>query len=156
MPFFNHRKSSWPSYFRVYIFTWYVVMTYPTIFGSPAHKDIAGNEKADEWAEVAGKGARHPWGGMAELQLQRPVGSACDAPPAIPREPQAGDLREEVGRSAPVGWRPDLQEEVLDAEESEGGRHGSWEHQEARLAVLPAEDGTLSHRTIPALGQETA
>ena len=37
-----------------------------------------------------GGGARHPRGGMAELL--RSNGSAGDAPPTVPRQPQAGDL----------------------------------------------------------------
>jgi hypothetical protein len=40
-----------------------------------------------------------------------------------------------------VGWRPDLQEEVQDARKPEAGRHGCRKHQEARLEVLPVEDG---------------
>jgi len=54
-----------------------------------------------------------------------------------------------------VGGRPDLQEEIHDAGESETGRHGCWKHQEACLEVLPAEDGALPHRTVPALGEST-
>jgi len=57
-----------------------------------------------------GRGARHPRGGMAELL--RSNGNAGDASPAIPRQPQAGNLGEEMGGAAPVGWRPDLQNKV--------------------------------------------
>ena len=36
-----------------------------------------------------------------------------------------------------MGWRSDFQDEVPNAEKPEAGRHGSWEHQDASLAVLP-------------------
>jgi len=45
-----------------------------------------------------------------------------------------------------VGRRPDLQKEIQDAEKLETGWHSRWEHQEACLKVLPAEDGALPHR----------
>ena len=48
-----------------------------------------------------------------------------------------------------MGWRPGLQDEVPDAEELEAGRHGSWEHQEACLVVLPDQDGALPVRAVP-------
>jgi len=37
----------------------------------PAHKGVAGGEKADEWTELEakGSGANGPWGGMVGLQL---------------------------------------------------------------------------------------
>jgi len=54
-----------------------------------------------------------------------------------------------------MGWRSDLPEEIQDAEKPEAGRHGCWEHQEARLEVLSAEDGALSDRRIPALDEIT-
>jgi len=62
-------------------------------------------------------------------------------------------VQEEVGRGTTVGGRADLQEEVQDAEKPEAGRHGCWQQQEASLKVLPAEDGALSHGTVPPLGQ---
>ena len=52
-----------------------------------------------------------------------------------------------------MGWRPDLQDEMRNAEKSETGRHGCWQHQEAHLEILPAEDRERSHRTVPALGE---
>jgi len=61
-----------------------------------------------------------------------------------------------VGEGTLVGWRPDLQDEVPDAGEPEAGRHGSWEHQEASLAVLPDQDGTLPDRAVPQLYEEPA
>ena len=39
-----------------------------------------------------------------------------------------------------MGWGPDLQNEIQDAEKPEAGQHGCWEHQKARLKVLPGED----------------
>ena len=59
--------------------------------------------------EDCGGGARHPRGGMAELL--GPDGGTPIASPTIPREPQAGDLGEEVGGSSTVGWGLGLQEE---------------------------------------------
>jgi len=50
-----------------------------------------------------------------------------------------------------VGGRPDLQEEVQNAEEPKAQRHGCWECQEAGLEIQPAEDGALSHWRVPAL-----
>jgi len=53
-----------------------------------------------------------------------------------------------------VDWRPDLQNEVQDAEEPEAGRRGCWEHQEARPTVLLGEDGALPFRAVPPLDEE--
>jgi len=79
---------------------------------------------------------------MAELRLRRlAVGSAGYAPPVIPREPQAGDLREDAGGSAPAGWRSDLQGKVPDAKKPEAGRRGGWEHQEACLRFYQLKTG---------------
>ena len=103
-----------------------------------------------------GRGARYPRGGMAELQPQRPDGSACDAPPTIPLQPQARDLGEEVGGGAPVGWRPHLQEEVPHAKEPEARYRGGRQHQEARLTVLPDQDGALPDGAVPQLDKEAA
>jgi len=75
-------------------------------------------------------GARHPRGGLAGLF--GPDGGMCTASPTISCQPQAGDLREEVGGSAPVGWMPDLQGEVRNAEKLNAGRLGGRERQ--RLA----------------------
>ena len=55
-----------------------------------------------------------------------------------------------------MGWGPDFQKEIQDAEEPEAQRHGCWEHQAACREVLPAEDGALPDRRIPALDQITA
>jgi len=67
--------------------------------------------KGRRMGKDCGRGARRPRGGMDELPVP--------------------------GRGAPVGWGPDLQNEVQDAEEPEARWRGCWEHQEARLAVLP-------------------
>ena len=66
----------------------------------PAHKGVAGNEKADEWAKIV---AEEPdtRGRMAELLGSN--GGAGDASPVVLREPKAGDLGEKVGGGAPVG-----------------------------------------------------
>jgi len=52
-----------------------------------------------------------------------------------------------------VGWGPDLYKEVQNAKKPEAGWCGCWEHQEACLEVLPAEDRVLPYRTIPALDE---
>jgi len=118
----------------------------------PAHKGVAGNEKADEWGRDCCGGAGHPRGGMVELL--RSGRGARDAPPKVSRQPQAGDLGEEVGRGASVGWRPGPQDEVPNAGEPEAGRHGDWEQQEACLEALPDQDGALPIRAVPLLDEE--
>jgi len=60
-----------------------------------------------------------------------------------------------VGRGKEVGWAPDLQEEVQDAGKPEAREHCCWKHQEARLAVLPAEDGALPYGPVPALDESS-
>jgi len=55
-----------------------------------------------------------------------------------------------------VGRRPDLQEEIQAASESEAGRHGGWEHQEACLVVLPDENWALPYRAVSPLDEEPA
>jgi len=52
-----------------------------------------------------------------------------------------------------VAWRPDLQEKVFNAKKPEARQHGCWEHQEAYLKVLPAEDGARSYRPVFALDE---
>jgi len=73
--------------------------------------------------------------------LCRPGGGTRDASPKVSYETEAGDLIEEVGGG--TGWGQGLQGEIEDAEKPKAGRHGSWEYQEARLAVVPGEDGAL-------------
>jgi len=53
-----------------------------------------------------------------------------------------------------MGWGLNLQEEVLVACEPAAQWYGSREHQKARLAVLPAQDGALPDRAIPQLDKE--
>jgi len=53
--------------------------------------------------------------------LLGPAGGALNAASQIARKHQAGDRREEVGGGPAVGWRPDLQEEVQNAEKPEAG-----------------------------------
>ena len=55
-----------------------------------------------------------------------------------------------------MGWRADLQDEVLDAEEARAGWHGSWEHQEVSLAVLRDQDGAQLDRAVSELDKESA
>jgi len=68
--------------------------------------------------------------------------------PAVPRQPQAGDLGEEVARGANMGRRAHLQVEIPHAETTEAERSGSQQHQGARLKVLPAKDRTRPHRAV--------
>jgi len=82
-----------------------------------------------------------------------PDGGSPNAPPQIARQHQAGDLREEMDGCATVGRRSYLQAEIQVTGNPQTGRHGRWKHQEARLAVLPAEGGALPYGTILALGQ---
>jgi len=55
-----------------------------------------------------------------------------------------------------MSWGPDLEDKIPNAKKPEAGRHGSWEHQEARLTVLPAQDGALPDRAVPQLDEEPA
>jgi len=112
----------------------------------PAHEGVEGNELVDRWAKLAADEPDTP--GVEWLEGVQPLPL-----PTLSRQHQAGDRREEVGRGATVGGRPDLQEEVQDAEKPEAGRHGCGEHQAACCKVLPAEDGALPHRRIPALDE---
>ena len=68
---------------------------------------------------------------------------------------QAGDLQE-VGGGTSVGWGPDLQDKIQDAEKPEAGRYSCWEHQGGCLTALPDEDGALSFRAVPPLDKEPA
>jgi hypothetical protein len=78
----------------------------------PAHAGVLGNEKADELGEAGGGGAGAH--GM-EWLLDGSVRRAPDALVQIPRKHQAGDLREEVDRSPPLGGEPDHRQKVKDA-----------------------------------------
>ena len=53
-----------------------------------------------------------------------------------------------------MGWISDLQGEIQDAEKPEAGQRGRREHQEARLAVPPDQDGALPYRAVPPLDEE--
>jgi len=52
-----------------------------------------------------------------------------------------------------MGWGPDLRDEIQNAEKPQAGWHGRRRYQEARLKELPAESGSLPHRTVLALGE---
>jgi len=54
-----------------------------------------------------------------------------------------------------MGWRPELQKEVYDANKPEARQHGCRQFQEARLKVLPAEDGSLPLWEVPAVDKES-
>jgi len=54
-----------------------------------------------------------------------------------------------------MGWRPDLQVEIQNAETPHAGRHGCWEYQVAHFKVLPDESGVQQYRAVPSLGQSS-
>jgi len=98
----------------------------------PAHKGVAGNEKANEWAKGAAEEPdthgvewlNYSYDGRMEVRafpLPRPLTN-------LKRE-----ISEKKWAEAPVGGRQDLQEEVPNAGKPEAGRHGCWEYQEAPL-----------------------
>ena len=82
------------------------------------------------------------------------AGRRPQAYPTISRQPQAGNLGEEMGGGTPMGGGPNLQEEVPVACEPAAQWYSSREHQKAHLAVLPAQDGALPDRAIPQLDKE--
>jgi len=87
-----------------------------------AHKGVAGNEKADEWAKI---GAEKPGTRGVEWPNFPVRTEVWGAPATIPRQPQAGDLREEVGGGTLVGGGPNLQEEIPYAGQPKAQRRGS-------------------------------
>ena len=113
------------------------------IWWCPAHKGIAGNEKADEWAKIA---AEEPdtRGGMAELL--GPGRGTCDAPPKVSCKPQAGGLREEVGGS-PAEAGP---YRMPKRQKPDGTVAGSRKRPAPRYHQL--KTGACTHRTVSALG----
>jgi len=80
----------------------------------PADKGVAGNEKADEWAKLA---AEEPDTVGVEWLRYLNRDKARNASPTISCTSQVGGHEEEVGGGTTMGWRPDLQEEVHNAEE---------------------------------------
>jgi len=82
-------------------------------------------------------------------------GGANDAVPTIPGKPQAGDLQEEVGGSAAMGWRPDFQNRAQNAGKPQAGGRSCRKYQVSRFKVLPTERGALLHRTVLALGDSS-
>jgi len=107
----------------------------------PGARRRGGQRKGRRMGQACSRRAGHSRRGR--LDLLGPAGG--DTAPQIPCQHQEGDLGEEVDGGSTVGRRPDLQKEVQDAEKPEAGRHGCWEHQEACLKVLPAEDGALPY-----------
>jgi hypothetical protein len=61
-----------------------------------------------------------------------------------------------MGGSATVGWRPNLQSQVSDAASTAARQDSSWEHQEACLEVLPAEDRASPLGATPELDEKEA
>jgi len=55
-----------------------------------------------------------------------------------------------------MGRRPHLQDEVPHARETKARWRRGRQHQETCLEILPAEDRTRPHWTVPALGQSSA
>jgi len=97
----------------------------------PAHKGIAGNEKADEWAKIA---AEEPdtrgveWLSYSDRTEVR----------AMPLTRSLANLKREISEKK---WRPDLQDDIPDAKKSEAGRRGIWEIQEDRLTFYQVKTG---------------
>ena len=92
----------------------------------PAHKGVAGNEKADEWAKIA---AEEPdargvewlssWTGQRHARcLTQDLSQAL-----------GGVFPGGCGWRRAVGWGPGLMGEVRGAEKPGAGRHGCREHQ---------------------------
>jgi len=79
----------------------------PMVPGSQGHRR---QREGRQVGKDCGGGARQPGGGLAELRLR--LGSACGAPPTIPRQPRVDDLRAGMDGGAPVGRRPLLQDEI--------------------------------------------
>ena len=111
--------------------------------GCLAHKGIAGNEKADQWAKTA-----------AEKPRTRGVEHLVPLPRSLANLKREISEKKWAEARQWAGWRPDLQGKVSATEKPEAGRYGSRQHQEARLAVLPAQDGALPDRTVPQLDEE--
>jgi len=72
-----------------------------------------------------------------------PDWGACNATPQIPGSSEARDYGEELRGGPAMGGRPDIQEEVQGAEDTEARRHGGWEFHEGCLEVLPRKDRSL-------------
>ena len=47
-----------------------------------------------------------------------------------------------------MSWGPDLQDKIPNAEKPEAGWCGGWEHQEARLEILPPLDEEPGHPAV--------
>jgi len=65
----------------------------------PAHEEVEGNEKADEWVKQAAEepdtqGVDEEWGSVWGTE---------NAPSQIPSRPEEGDRGEEMGRSKELG-----------------------------------------------------
>jgi len=86
--------------------------------------------------------------GQGSGRAARPLQAA----PAIPSQPEARNLGEEVGGGLAMGRRPHLQDEVPHVSEPKARWRRGRQHQETCLEVLPAEDRARPHRTVPALG----
>jgi len=94
----------------------------------PAHKGIASNEKADEWAKIAAEEPdtrRVEWLSYSDRAEAR----------AVPLQRSVANLRSSGGRSPrrsgrrhASGLQAGFQDEIPDAEKLEAGRHGGWEH----------------------------
>jgi len=61
-----------------------------------------------------------------------------------------------VGRGIAISGRPDLQEEIQDAEKPGARRYSGWEYKEVCITVLSDDDGTPPQRAVPALDEESA
>jgi ribonuclease HI len=106
----------------------------------PAHKGVAGNEKADDWAKLAAEKSDACWVETLPrslAHLKREI-----------RKKRWAEARQWAGeRIARKKYKMPCLSSPMD---------GGWKFQEARLEVLPAEDRSLPHRAIPELDEEPA
>jgi len=112
----------------------------------PAHRGVAGNEKADEWAKIAAE--ESDTHGVEWLNYSDRTGER-----AAPEPRSRANLKREISEKK-WGRRASGLRAGPPRQEPPARWRGSWEHQEACLTVLPAQDGALPDRAVPQLDEE--